>query len=308
MATRDPRDRVTPTAFAVAPDLLGVVLATPWRRASAAGFDAVLAVLVAEVGGPAFMGIASAVLFVLVATRRPARTRARRVGRAALVGTGALILFGVVMGVTDEAARDAEDGRETETRVEARARVVPAVDSAAAAQAVQAYAAAFAAGDAAALDTLRGAVVPVVAGPEVARLGRARAQARVLRDENDGLRETVENPGFLRLLWALAADVGLAIGWLGVYVVLTLTLWNGYTPGKRLVGIRVVRLDGRRLSLWTALDRLGGYAAGLVTGLLGFAQVLWDPNRQGVQDKIAGTVVVRTDGRGEPRRVDAVRA
>ena len=42
----------------------------------------------------------------------------------------------------------------------------------------------------------------------------------------------------------------------------------------------------------TSFGRYGGYAAGMATGGLGFAQVLWDANRQAVQDKLAHTVVV----------------
>ena len=40
-------------------------------------------------------------------------------------------------------------------------------------------------------------------------------------------------------------------------------------------------------------ERAGGYAAGFATGLLGFAQVYWDANRQAIHDRIVGTVVVR---------------
>jgi hypothetical protein len=38
--------------------------------------------------------------------------------------------------------------------------------------------------------------------------------------------------------------------------------------------------------------RYGGYAAGLATAGIGLLQVLWDPNRQAVQDKLAHTVVI----------------
>ena len=36
----------------------------------------------------------------------------------------------------------------------------------------------------------------------------------------------------------------------------------------------------------------GGYAAGFATVLPGFAQVFWDANRQGIHDRIVGTVVI----------------
>lgn len=50
---------------------------------------------------------------------------------------------------------------------------------------------------------------------------------------------------------------------------------------------------------WDAFGRFGGYAAGLATGLLGFLQVFWDPNRQALHDRVAGTVVIRTRGPGK---------
>ncbi len=58
------------------------------------------------------------------------------------------------------------------------------------------------------------------------------------------------------------------------------------------MGIRVLRLDGEPITWWTAFERAGGYAAGFATGLLGFAQVIWDANRQAIHDRIVGTVVV----------------
>ena len=68
---------------------------------------------------------------------------------------------------------------------------------------------------------------------------------------------------------------------------------NGQTPGKRLAGLRVIRLDGKPLGWWIAFERFGGYAASFSVGLLGFAQILWDRNRQGLHDKACETVVIR---------------
>jgi len=70
--------------------------------------------------------------------------------------------------------------------------------------------------------------------------------------------------------------------------------FNGKTPGKRLLNIQVLKLDGSGLSLWESFGRYGGYGAGLATGLLGFVQIYWDPNRQAIQDKISETLVIST--------------
>jgi len=88
-------------------------------------------------------------------------------------------------------------------------------------------------------------------------------------------------------------ELGFGFGWAALYMSVFLSWWNGQTVGKRVMGVRVVRLDGEAITWWTAFERAGGYAAGLATGLLGFAQVWWDANRQAIHDRIVGTVVVR---------------
>ena len=333
-ASPDPRDRITPTAFAIAPERLGVRLATPGRRAVALGVDLLLASVVAALGGPGVAGLAAAILFFLVAMRRGSRHPFRRTVRAAFVFVGAVILFGVSFAFFEDDGGSAGyssygladglgDGAPDLSRVERQLAAIESEygvrvdlddapdsltegDRAEAERDLRALADALAAGDTLAADSLRRTVAPVVAGAEIARL-RARNEALDdraddLDDVVDELREDLESPSILRTLRALGADFGLTLGWIGVYFTLTLAWWGGYTPGKRLLGIRVVRLDGRPLTLWNAFERFGGYAAGLATGLVGFAQVLWDPNRQGVQDKIAGTVVVRMADAHTPLR------
>lgn len=167
----------------------------------------------------------------------------------------------------------------------------------AAAALLRRYADALAAADSTALDTLQDAAARVAAGPQMARLEqrleRREARIEALEDEAEVLAERAENPGFIRMVKATAADFGLTLGWMGLYFIVFLPYWDGRTPGKHLLGLRAVRLDGKPITLWNAFERFGGYAAGLATGLLGFAQVYWDPNRQAIHDKIAGTVVLR---------------
>lgn len=162
---------------------------------------------------------------------------------------------------------------------------------------VRQYAQALADNDESARDSLRPAVTRLVAGPQIdafqRQLHTAGERMDQLEDQNDELTEQLNNPSLWRYVKATARDFGLSIGWIGVYFTIFLAWWNGQTPGKYLLGLRVVRLDGKPLTLWPAFERFGGYAAGLATGLLGFAQIYWDPNRQGIHDRIANTVVVR---------------
>jgi len=93
-------------------------------------------------------------------------------------------------------------------------------------------------------------------------------------------------------LQGLIEDLGIGFGWAAFYFTMFTALWHGQTPGKKLFHIRVIQLDGTPLSIWDSFGRYGGYGAGIATGLLGFAQIYWDPNRQAIHDKISATIVV----------------
>jgi hypothetical protein len=107
--------------------------------------------------------------------------------------------------------------------------------------------------------------------------------------------------GFFGALRSFVDELGFGFGWASLYMTLMLSWWNGQTIGKRFLRIRVLRLDGEPITWWVAFERAGGYAAGFATGLLGFAQVFWDANRQAIHDRIVGTVVVLD---GAPKALD----
>jgi uncharacterized RDD family membrane protein YckC len=65
------------------------------------------------------------------------------------------------------------------------------------------------------------------------------------------------------------------------------------TIGKWLLGIRVRRLDDRRLSWWESFERFGGYLASLGTFGFGLLDFWRDANRRLAHDRIANTVVLR---------------
>ncbi len=69
--------------------------------------------------------------------------------------------------------------------------------------------------------------------------------------------------------------------------------WKQGTPGKLLLGLRIVDADsGGEPSLRQWCLRYVGYVLSTLLLLLGFFWVLWDPRRQAWHDKLAGTVVV----------------
>ena len=66
----------------------------------------------------------------------------------------------------------------------------------------------------------------------------------------------------------------------------------GYTPGKALLGLKVVHKNDKRLSFFRALVRFFAYWVSAIPLFLGFFWVLWDSKRQGWHDKITGTQVM----------------
>ncbi|MGY8776870.1 MAG: RDD family protein [Longimicrobiales bacterium] len=145
-------------------------------------------------------------------------------------------------------------------------------------------------------------LIPLVAGDTMAaleerviRLERELISGEQALSRSNSRLDDLKNRGIRARIMELADDLGFGFGWAAVYLTVFLSWWNGQTVGKRLMRIRVVRLDGNPITWWVAFERTGGYAAGLFTGLLGFAQVWWDGNRQAIHDRIVGTVVV-TDG------------
>jgi uncharacterized RDD family membrane protein YckC len=68
---------------------------------------------------------------------------------------------------------------------------------------------------------------------------------------------------------------------------------GGQTAGMRILGIYIVRVDGRPFSMRQALLRhLIGYPLSTAAFFLGFLWMLWDPRQQGWHDKLARTIVV----------------
>ncbi len=105
--------------------------------------------------------------------------------------------------------------------------------------------------------------------------------------------EAMEEVGTSPFAWlkGTAKDLGLGFGLAAFYFTVFVAWFDGQTVGKKLTRCRVRQLDGTPISLWDAFGRYGGYSAGVATGLLGFIQIFWDPNRQAIHDKISATVV-----------------
>jgi uncharacterized RDD family membrane protein YckC len=67
--------------------------------------------------------------------------------------------------------------------------------------------------------------------------------------------------------------------------------WRGQTPGKWLLGVRVVPLDGDRLGVGRGALRIVGYLLSALPFYLGYLWIL-GPQRRGFHDRLARTEVV----------------
>jgi uncharacterized RDD family membrane protein YckC len=136
---------------------------------------------------------------------------------------------------------------------------------------------------------------------------------------------TIENSRFFQEMpkWTIALMIIVLFLIFAGYFIFFEWLWNGQTPGKRLLKLRVIREDGRPITLWEAIARnllrifdavpgfvLPVYSVGLIT-------IFLSSRDQRVGDMFAGTVVVRRSadfrgnffksdsGRGFPARAKA---
>jgi uncharacterized RDD family membrane protein YckC len=87
--------------------------------------------------------------------------------------------------------------------------------------------------------------------------------------------------------YGLSFFAGLAYNWY------FWTRKDGQTPGKSLMKIKVIKMDGSPISDTDAILRYVGYYISGFFLLLGYLWAIWDENKQGWHDKIANTYVVK---------------
>jgi uncharacterized RDD family membrane protein YckC len=167
---------------------------------------------------------------------------------------------------------------------------------------MRAYLAAVERNDTNAANAYRDTVKMAIAAGDISRLESRNRRFEARGDSLERELDEAQKAKGLRLFIAgFADDLGLGFGWAAVYFTAFLALWRGQTPGKRIAGVRVLRLDGKPLGWWISFERFGGYAASFSVGLMGFFQILWDRNRQGLHDKACETVVVRDSAQARAR-------
>lgn len=116
-----------------------------------------------------------------------------------------------------------------------------------------------------------------------------------------GLTGNLFGEGFFQEMpkWTVAILIIIIFALFSGYFVFFEWLWNGQTPGKRLMKLRVIREDGRPITLWEALarnllrifDAVPGFVLPIYS--IGLITVFMSSRDQRIGDMFAGTVVVR---------------
>ena len=99
--------------------------------------------------------------------------------------------------------------------------------------------------------------------------------------------------------WTIAIMIFVLFLLFAGYFIFFEWLWDGQTPGKRLLKLRVIREDGRPITLWEAIARNLLRVFDAVPGFLvpiysvGLIAIFLNRRDQRVGDIFAGTVVIR---------------
>lgn len=257
------RRLVTAETLAVAPAVLGQPLAEPWRRAAAMAIDLTAIGLLSLLSAP-WLGLASGGLLVVLFGNSPSAPLALKAVRTVcrLLGAGLALASALALGHVSFLREgglhvDALTGRPASAAMTDTVFVAP---------------------DAPASDL---------------RAATAKLQKQVddLKEENRELQAA--STSWTHQARAFANALGVTFGWSGVYFTLLAGGFRGRTLGKLLLRTRAVKVNGLPFTFFDAFVRNGGYVAGVAMGLTGFLKLLWEPNRQAVEDRIAGTVVVK---------------
>ncbi len=254
---------VSPETLSVSAAVLGRPLAEPWRRAVAMTVDLLAVGLLSLLSGP-WLALGTGAMLIVLLGNAATAPAALRVARLVCRALGAAVVVFAVLAIGHSPIL-----RERGLVLDA---LVGRTESPAMRESVW---------------------IRPEAGPAELRetAGRLERQVEALKTE---VREReAAGASWVHQTKAFAAALGVTFGWSGIYFTLLAGALNGRTPGKAALGLRAVKLNGQPFTFFDAFIRHGGYVAGVAMGLMGFLKVLWDPNRQTIEDRVAATVVIR---------------
>jgi uncharacterized RDD family membrane protein YckC len=121
--------------------------------------------------------------------------------------------------------------------------------------------------------------------------------ARLGADILDGILLWVVNMALTFGVTAINQDMAPVASILGLVVGFGYQMYfigsSGQTPGKKAVGVKVVKPDGGSVSYGNALGRAAAeMLSGCILGI-GYLMAFWDPEKRTLHDRLAGTRVIK---------------
>ncbi len=255
---------VAPEALAVAPAILGRPLAEPWRRFAAMAVDVTIVGLLSLLAKP-FLALGTGALLIVLLGNAEKAPVALKVFRWICRGLGVLVIGLAVLAIGHSSLLHSSGLKLEALTGDVRS---PALE--------------------------QKVFVPADASYADLRTANGELQDQVAALKKEYAEQQAAGVSWLHRARALSGALGVTFGWSGIYFTLLAGLWQGRTLGKFLLRTQAVKINGSALTFFDAFIRHGGYVAGVAMGMIGFLKLLWEPNRQTVEDRIAGTVVVKT--------------
>lgn len=254
---------VTADTLSAATSVLGLPLAEPWRRFAAMVADLAAVGVLSLLSGP-WLGLATGLMLIVLfgnAVSAPIAMKAVRLF-CRVLGAVVVVLSVFALGHVSLLRRSS-------LNLEAFTGHAPS---------------------AAMKETVF--VAPDASTAEL-RAATAKLEKQVEELKAENLRWQDGNRSWVYQSRAFANTLGVTFGWSGVYFTLLAGFLNGRTLGKLLLRTRAAKINGTTFTFFDGFVRHGGYVAGVAMGLTGFLKLLWEPNRQAVEDRIASTVVIK---------------
>ena len=116
--------------------------------------------------------------------------------------------------------------------------------------------------------------------------GSPTQQELLAINEEEGFSSAVTTSYF-----SMSNSFSLVLNWL-YFALMVSGPWQA-TLGKRALGIKVTGMQGNRISFLNATGRYFATILSAIILLIGYLMMLWDPQKQTLHDKLAGTLVVK---------------
>jgi len=81
----------------------------------------------------------------------------------------------------------------------------------------------------------------------------------------------------------------------GTIIILLWIFWQGQTPGKKVLNLKIVDENYSDIDTKTAIIRYAGYYLSLLTFFMGFTIIAFREDKRGLHDILAKTYVIHTD-------------